>query len=170
MVFKRYDADFFTATILEWKHLLKQEKYKKIIIESLQYLVIKRRVIINAFVIMDNHIHIIWQINEPHLRKDVQRDFLKYTAQRIKFDLVENHPKVLENFKVNAKDRVYQIWERNPLTVALWSEYALKQKLAYIHNNPVEAGLCIRPEDYEYSSSAFYKTGVDVFGILTHYD
>jgi putative transposase len=39
---------FFTATILEWKKLLKPEKYKDIIISSLQFLVENNRVRVNA--------------------------------------------------------------------------------------------------------------------------
>ncbi len=50
---------FFTATILEWKRLLKPDKYKDIIISSLEFLVQNKRVQVNAFVIMDNHIHLI---------------------------------------------------------------------------------------------------------------
>lgn len=44
---------------------------------------------------MPNHIHLIWRILLPHKREDVQRDFLKYTAQKIKTDLGSHHPKVL---------------------------------------------------------------------------
>ena len=37
----------------------------------------------------------------------VQRDFMKYTAQKIKQDLIKNHPAVFPHFKVSAKDREY---------------------------------------------------------------
>jgi len=47
---------FLTATNLEWKELLKQDKYKDIIIDSFRYLVKEKRVKIFSFVIMDNHI------------------------------------------------------------------------------------------------------------------
>ena len=89
---------FFTATILEWKHLLKQDKYKKIIIESLTFLVREKRIKLCAYVIMPKPIHLIWFIILNHKEKDVQRDFLKYTGQQIKFDLKANHPQVLEKF------------------------------------------------------------------------
>lgn len=102
-------------------------------------------------------------------RSHLQRDFLKFTAQKIKRDLEHNHPKVLFHFLVNAKDRKYQFWERNPLSVAIWSEKVLKQKLRYLHENPVRAGLCRFPEEYKYSSALLYKTGVDNWGFLTHY-
>jgi putative transposase len=49
-----YLAQFFTATILEWKPLLQQEKYKNIIVNSLSFLVKDKRVIVYAFIIMSN--------------------------------------------------------------------------------------------------------------------
>ncbi|MFT3903298.1 MAG: hypothetical protein QM727_08990 [Niabella sp.] len=99
----------------------------------------------------------------------VQRDFLKYTAQQIKFDLQQHHPVVLEQFRVNASDRVYQLWERRPLSVELRTEKVFLQKLEYIHWNPVKADLCTLPEAYKYSSAMFYHTGVDNWGFLAHY-
>src|SRR5258708_35722646 len=98
---------FFTATNLQWKKLLVPDKYKDIIIGSIRFLVEKKRVIIYGFVIMPNHLHIIWQMQAGIKRMNVQRDFLKYTAQRIKADLKRNHPKILSQFLVNAKDRQY---------------------------------------------------------------
>lgn len=168
MTFKRFEVDFFTTTILGWKHLLKPERYKLIIIDSLRYLVQKQRVYLNAFVLMDSHIHLLWQIREGYTRPEVQRDFLKFTAQQIKQDLYQHHPEVLEHFCVSAKDRKYQIWERNALSVAIWSGAICYQKLAYIHQNPVRAGLCTSPEAYVYSSAAFYLTGEDRFDMLHH--
>ena len=101
---------FFTATILEWKHLLKPDKYKDIVMGSLKFLVEKQRIKLYAFVLMPNHIHVIWQMRNAIKPADVQRDFLKYTAQQIKFDLLQNYPAVLEKFRVQQlKDRSYQI-------------------------------------------------------------
>ena len=73
--------------------------------------------------------------------ENVQRDFLKYTAQKIKKDLIKNHPAVLAHFKVNVKDRAYQFWELNALSVELRTSKVFQQKLGYIHYNPVRAGI-----------------------------
>jgi putative transposase len=159
---------FFTATCLEWKNLLSPDKYKDIIIESLRFLVSNDRLLLYGFVIMPNHLHLVWQMKAGHKPSNVQRDFLKFTAQQIKADLVLHHPAVLEQFKVAAKDRTYQFWERNPLSVELWSEKIMLQKLTYIHQNPVRAKLCHLPEQYRYSSVQFYETGIDNWGFLTH--
>ena len=76
--------------------------------------------------------------------------------------------KMLSQFLVNAKDRKYQFWERNPLSVDLLSEKVIVEKLKYIHENPVRAGFCSYPEEYKYSSAALYKTGIDNWKFLTH--
>lgn len=159
---------FFTVTCLEWKKLLQADKYKDIVAESLRFLVKEERIILYGFVIMSNHLHLVWQMRAGHKRPDVQRDFLKFTAQQIKAELKQHHPAVLEQFLVKAADRRYQFWERNPLSVDLWTEKVLLQKLIYLHQNPVRAGLCQWPEQYRYSSASFYHTGVDNWGFLTH--
>jgi putative transposase len=140
---------YFTATNLQWKKLLKPDKYKDIIIDSLRFLVDDKRIKLYAFVIMVNHIHLIWQMCPDSDPEAVQRDFLKYTAQKIKADLDKYHPAVLEHFRVDAKDRKYQFWERNPLSVELTTHKVFLQKLDYIHWNPVRAGLCSVPEEYK---------------------
>jgi len=160
---------FFTATNLEWKKLLEPDKYKDIIISSLRFLVDNKRIQLYAFVIMPNHLHLIWQMQPLIHPSDVQRDFLKYTGQQIKHDLRQHHPEVLEHFKVNAADREYQLWERNPLSIELRTDEVYRQKLDYIHLNPVRAGLCPLPEQYKYSSALFYETGIDNWGFLSHH-
>ena len=92
----QYHPQYFTATILDWQHLLKPDKYKNIIIQSLQFLVKEKRIELNAFAIMSNHIHLIWQLQSGHKKENVQRDFLKYTSQTIIKDLELNHPQVLK--------------------------------------------------------------------------
>ncbi len=162
---------FFTATILEWKHLLANDTMKEIIISSLRFLVNDGRVVIYGFVLMPNHIHVIWQIQDNFERAKVQQSFLKYTAQQMKFQLLKTDPTALEHYKVKASDRQYQFWERNPLSVDLWSRNVFLQKLQYIHFNPTQPHwkLCRFPEEYKYSSARFYEKGIDEFGFLQHY-
>lgn len=161
---------FYTATISEWKPLLQQDKYKNVIIESLRFLVIEKRIELNAFVIMSNHLHLIWQPLNEFTPDSIQHSLMSFTAHRFKVDLEINHPQVLSHFKVDATDRDYQFWERNSLGVDLFTETVFMQKLEYIHDNPVKAGLCKLPEEYYYSSAKFYEFGVDDFGMLTHYN
>ncbi len=162
---------FYTATILEWKNLLKPDKYKDVITNSLRFIVEAKRAKIYGFVIMPNHLHILWKIALQWKLEDLQRDFMKYTGQMIKFDLMKHHPEVLKQFYVGAKDRKYQFWERNSMTKYLLSRKMIEQKLEYIHNNPVQGKwmLANDPLAYQYSSARFYEKGDSEFGFLSHY-
>lgn len=164
-------AQFFTATITDWVPVLQFPETKQIILDSLQFLVADKRAYIYAFVIMNNHIHLIWQIRSGFQMHQVQRDFLKFTGQQIKFILQKNgHNDMLKKLEVNLKDRKYQIWQRNSLNVPLSSHSVFFQKLTYIHNNPVKAGLSKYANEYDYSSARFYEFQDYSFSFLSHYD
>jgi putative transposase len=58
-------AYFYTLTVLDFSHLLADDKLKRIIIESWQYLVQQKLIEIYGYVIMPNHVHLIWNISPP---------------------------------------------------------------------------------------------------------
>ncbi len=170
MNYSKYPPDFITITCLEWKRILAHDGIKDIIIDSLRFLVSDKRINLYAFVIMSNHFHLIWQMKGDHERQDVQRDFLKFTGQRILRALKSMQLPIRDELLVNAKDRKYQVWERNSLSISLWSFGVFIQKLNYIHNNPVKAGICKRASDYKYSSAGFYDKQDHRWDFLTHFD
>ena len=171
MYFKDHPVEFFTATNLNWLLVLANDYHKDILIEALKHRTDNNQLTINAFIIMPNHFHIIWRIHDGIVRSDFQRDLMKFTARSIiKFMFMHDDP-LLIRLKVKAADRQQQVWERNPLAIELFTEEVFIQKLDYIHNNPLQAKwkLCTNPEEYVYSSAKFYETGIDDFGILTHF-
>jgi REP element-mobilizing transposase RayT len=169
-VYTKQHPDFVTTTCLEWKPILADDRFKEIIISSLRFSSIEKRVVVYGFVIMRNHFHLIWQILGDYSREDVQRDFLKFTGQQILKHLRNESSAMLEELIVDAKDRKRQVWERNSLSVPLWSKEVMWQKLDYIHNNPVRAGLCSTPEAYKYSSAGFYFNDDNSLDFLVHID
>ena len=162
---------FFTATILNWCPILESNTYKDIIVSSLAYLTAHNRITVYGFVIMPNHIHIIWSMNNEDTKPAVQRDFLKYTSQQIKRHLEKDNPTLLnEHFFVEAVDRKYQLWERRPLSVEIYTMDVFTQKLNYMHRNPLQDKwqLAANPEDYKYSSAAFYILNNECWPFLTN--
>ncbi|MFT6055375.1 MAG: REP element-mobilizing transposase RayT [Roseivirga sp.] len=164
-------VQFFTATVVKWRLIFFNSLYKSILLESLTFLTTEKRVKVYGFVIMPNHIHLIWQVQQGHELKNVQRDFMKFTSQQIQKDMRANHPDIHQTFEVNLKDRKYQIWKRNPLSIELYSREVIEQKLDYVHNNPVQGKwmLSDEPSNYIYSSASFYEKGKSHFKFLTHY-
>ena len=166
-------TEFFTATNLNWLPILQKDIHKQILVEALQRRVVNKMLTINAFVIMSNHFHVIWQIQDGINKADFQRDFMKFTARSILKFMFMNDDPMLAALQVKAADRKQQVWERNSLGVELYTEEVFLQKLDYIHNNPLQPkwGLCKSPEEYYYSSAKFYDSGglENDFGMLTHF-
>jgi REP element-mobilizing transposase RayT len=158
---------FWTATINNWIHLLAENSYKKIILDSLTNLSNRGLVDIFAFAIMPNHIHLIWRINNLNGKETVQASFLKYTAHQFK-RMLQIHPKELLKFAVNARNKKYEFWQRDALAIELYSKAVMLQKLHYIHMNPLAPHwqLANDPNNYYWSSARFYEQGVNEFVFL----
>ena len=72
---------------------------------------------------------------------------------------------------VDLNDRKLQVWKRNSMSIDLYNEKFLLQKLNYIHNNPCQPKweLVAHPHDYLYSSAKYYYNRNDAFQLLKHY-
>ncbi|GGE61102.1 transposase IS200 family protein [Pedobacter psychrotolerans] len=160
--------EFFTATCLNWQNLLLEKRHKEIVLDSLKFLVKENRIWLYGYVIMPNHIHILWSKQDEWIEKSIQQQFLKYTAQQIKFNLIANFPEQLRNYKSTQADRQYHFWERRPYNATILTREIFEQKLEYVHYNPVKKGLCLESHDYEYSSARFYLMN-QKNEIITHY-
>jgi len=167
---KTYHPEFLTATILDSKHLL-DEDFKGIIINCMDWLVTNKRCKIYGFVIMPNHIHLLWKIEDGFDRANVQGALLSHTAHLFKKKLSVHNPKMLASHRVNLSDRSFQFWQRDCMVKECWSEYFLEEKLNYMHQNPLQEHwrLSDLPEKYYWSSASFYIRGTSPFSFLTHY-
>lgn len=171
MILFTHHPQFVTITCLNWLPILQNDHHKQIIIEALQNRVAKQQATIYAFVIMPNHLHLIWHLHDDIICEDFQRDFLKFTARSLLHFMRMNEDPLVESLQVKAADRSYQVWERNALKIDLYSEKVFQQKLNYIHNNPIQPKwrLSKQPENYKFSSAGFYEKGEDQFLILSHF-
>jgi putative transposase len=162
---------FYTATILSWHRLLAQDKYKQIITDCLHYLTKEGLISVYAFVIMPNHIHLIWEMHKENGKEKPNASLLKFTAHAFEKDLKKHHLQVLPYFQVDKSDRKLQFWQLDSLAIALDGREMCEQKLDYIHLNPLHErwNLAKRPEEYPWSSASFYEFGRDNFGFLKHY-
>lgn len=58
--------------------------------------------------------------------------------------------------KRNANNKKFQFWQQSNHPIELFNAKMLKQRLDYLHQNPVEAGLVVLPEHYKYNSAIDY--------------
>ncbi len=169
---QNYHTEFLTGTIFNWEHLLATDDFKNILLSSFQWLVKNKKCDINAFVLMPNHIHLLWKISDGFERKDVEGALFSFTAHEFKRYLKKNNFVHLEKYFVNNSDREYQFWQRNPMVKECWTKKFFQQKLNYIHFNPCQPhwNLAASPEEYKWSSARFYETGINDFDWLTHFN
>ena len=159
---------FITATIVEWLPVFTSEKYFEIVIDSLKFCQINRGLEIYAYVVLDNHLHLV--VSGPEISKTIA-SFKKFTARNIVSELQQDQKNWLLNqlayFKKKYKlDSVHQVWQEGVHPQLITSEDMLKQKIEYIHNNPVKRGLIDQPEYWRYSSARYYILGDDsILGI-----
>jgi len=58
--------------------------------------------------------------------------------------------------KIGTSSTWQQLWQQDNHPIELFDAKILHQKLDYLHNNPVEAGIVEKPEDYLYNSARNY--------------
>lgn len=162
---------FYTATILNWIPLLRDDSYKKIITDSLNYLVKKGTIKVYGFVIMPNHIHLIWCTQANNGKESAAASFMKFTAHMFLNELRAGSPERLKRYEVGRLNRKHQFWQENSRFVHMYNRSILEQKLNYIHLNPLQEHwqLVDDPNKYAYSSSSFYELNDGKFEWLTHY-
>lgn len=157
---------FWTATIHKWYPLLENDSNKDLIVDSLKKLSADKVITVYAFVIMPNHIHLIWQQNELNGNEAPKGSLLKYTSHVFLKKLKAEGQSFL--YEVNSSNKKHEIWQRDSLGIEIYSKKVAKQKLDYIHNNPLSGKWNLSKDDvsYYYSSARFYESGVDDFGFL----
>ena len=157
---------FWTATIHKWIPLLENDLNKQIIVDSLKYLSDKELITVYAFVIMPNHIHLVWRQDNLNGKETAKGSLLKYSAHLFLKELKAESAS--KDYEVNEANKKHEIWQRDSLGIEIYSREVAKQKLDYIHFNPVTGKWQLAKDDLDYyfSSARFYETGIDEFGFL----
>jgi REP element-mobilizing transposase RayT len=166
----RQYAYFVTCTVVDWLPALAQDHYRQIVLNSLAYLREHKRTQLNAFVIMSTHLHaILWPEDGINL-SDVLRDFKRFTSRAISKEATQRDEQLLLASFAAARQRgraqevsQYQVWQEGSHPEALHTIEFARQKLEYIHANPVRAGLVSAPEEWTYSSARAYLRGEETF-------
>ncbi len=157
---------FITSSIVGWLPVFYSEKYLNILIESIKFSQTKKNIKLYAYVLLDNHFHLIVSgDNLSNVMKSIKSFTAKEIINQLKIDQKEVY---LNHFKINKlKYKVkseYQVWQESYHPQELISDNIIQQKVEYIHLNPVRKGIVTEPEHWKYSSAGFFSTGEE--GIL----
>jgi len=158
------DIHFVTFTIVDWVDIFTRPVYKQLIVDALNYCQQHKGLEIFGFCLMTNHMHLLAAATPPAKLPDIIRDFKKHTnKQLIKLIATENESRrdwIMHRFEFHAKynNRIkdFKVWQDGYHGIICAYPEIRQQKLDYIHNNPVRAGIVANPQDYIYSSAANY--------------
>ncbi len=157
---------FVTFSVVGWVDVFSREQYKELFIESLKYCQQNKGMVLHAWIIMTNHVHLIISSDSNKL-ENIVRDLKKYTSKQIIKSIQENSSESRKEWmlnlfgfagKNNNNNKEYQFWKQDYHPIELNSAERIKQRLDYLHENPVRSGLVWEPWHYRYSSAIDYYT------------
>jgi putative transposase len=164
-ILEQHGLNFLTLTVVDWVDVFTRKCYKDILLDSLRYCQNEKELVVYAYVIMSNHLHLIAEARGKIPLSDILRDFKKFTAKAILQEIEQGGYEsrkewMLHRFAYRGRSvmdgRKCQFWQRDNHPKLLYSMPVIAQKIAYIHNNPVVEGWVEYPEHYLYSSASNY--------------
>ncbi len=150
---------FITCTVLHWIPLFTRKESVEIVLESFKYLQQTDNLKLYAYVILENHIHIIAQ--SDNIGQSMAK-FKRHTArQLIKLLEQENVKTILDQLafykKAHKSDRTYQVWQEGLQPKLIQTDAIMISKIKYIHQNPVKRGYVDEAKHWRYSSARDYE-------------
>jgi len=150
---------FMTCTVLHWIPLFTRQESVEILLESFRYLQKHDQLKIYAYVILENHLHLIAQSND--ISRSMAR-FKRHTARALLNLLQEKRvTTVLDQLafykKAHKSDREYQLWQEGLQPKLIQSDAVMISKINYIHQNPVKRGYVDEASHWRYLSARDYE-------------
>ncbi|HED32781.1 MAG TPA: transposase [Gammaproteobacteria bacterium] len=148
---------FITLTVLHWIPVFTRPETVNILLDSLRFFE-KEGMMLYAYVILENHCHFVLQSDA--LDRDIAR-YKSYTAKQMIQYLSKNKVQsILDQLafykKAHKGDRAYQFWQEGVHPELIQGDHMMRQKVDYIHNNPVKRGYVDKAEHWRYSSARDY--------------
>ena len=158
---------FVTFQVVHWIDIFSRQVYRDILMDSFRYAIKNKGLKVHAYVIMTNHVHAILSSVGEDL-SDIIGAFKSHTCKKI-VDIIPNERESRRSWllnlfsfagKISSRNKTFKLWTNDNHPIFLDTNFLMEQKLNYIHQNPVRAGLVYKPEDWIYSSASAYA-GMD---------
>lgn len=159
---------FVTATTVNWLPLFSNPTIAQFVIDSLRFLQENGRVTIYAYVLMENHLHLV--AAAENLGKEIA-NFKSFTAkQSIDFYTAQRNEYTLKQLAVHEHpDREHHFWQEGVHPERIQDEGMMRQKIEYIHQNPIRRGYVDEVEHWRYSSARNYVGMPGLLEVCMHW-
>jgi len=165
---------FVSFATVSWVDVFTRLTYMEIFIESIRYCQQNKGLNLHAWCLMSNHAHLVFSRSGTYSHSDILRDLKKFTSKKL-IEAIENNPfesrkewmmnifRSAGQNKSNNKD--FQFWQQDNDPIELFSPAVTSQKIDYVHNNPIVAGIVSEADHYLYSSARDYLGTKGVFDV-----
>jgi putative transposase len=111
-----------------------------------------------GYVLMPEHVHLL--MGEPeHGNPSTALQVVKQKVSRSLRERKTSSERQMESTFASGSVAAAAFWQRRFYDFNVWSEKKLKEKLQYMHRNPVDRKLVQHPQDWPWSSWSFYAKG-----------
>jgi putative transposase len=160
---KRYygrgDLHFLTFSCYRRLPLLNTKRARNLFVHALGKIRERYQFALVGYVVMPEHVHLL--IGEP--AKGTPSVVLKVLKQRVSRDLRRRKRRVpagqMRLALTGGDGNVPRFWQPRFYDFNVWSAKKIREKLEYMHRNPVTRKLVEHPKDWPWSSWSFYAKG-----------
>ena len=151
----RGDLHFITFTCYQRREFLESARNKNITVGILGEVRARFRFRLVGYVLMPDHVHLL--VSEP--RGATPAKAMQVFKQRVSRKLRGKGKKTSSQLSFvfpGQNELPRRFWQRRYFDLNVYSAYKLREKLDYIHANPVKNKLVSHPKDWPWSSWAAY--------------
>jgi REP element-mobilizing transposase RayT len=107
---------------------------------------------------MSSHVHLVFRSIKGEKPELLLGDFKRFTSKELIKAIKENPRESRKEFLLkqfeeagNKSSNVknYQFWRHDNKPIEHWTPKVIRQKISYVHNNPVKEGIVFEPQDYK---------------------
>lgn len=166
--YEAYGNVFFcTTTIVGFIEIFDRYPLCKLLIDDIAFYQNRGDYCLLAYVIMPNHFHLVVKTNNDVTISQCIGNLKRISSRHINAWLDQNRETSfltqLEDCARQEPAKDCRIWKPRFDSLVITQEKTLRQKIEYIHNNPVKAGLVFKPDEWRYSSARNYRAGRNPF-------
>jgi putative transposase len=165
-IVEQHACYYLTLNTVESVDIFVRPVFKQIIVESLNHFIQKKGLIVYAWCLMTNHLHLMAQAKQGYSLSLLANEFKKFTTKIILED-IDAEPEIRRNWIMQKFEEAsaslkfldkFQVWQTriNSVYIDLQDTDMINEQLEFIHNNPVRDRIVAAPEDYLHSSARDY--------------
>jgi putative transposase len=157
---------FITFNTVDWVDVFIRPVYKQVIVHTLNHFIDNKGLIVYAWCLMTNHLHLLVQSKEGYVIAEIEKEFKSFTTTKI-LEAIDTEPearkdwmlKRFENFSnMLGLMKKYHVWQgySSPAFIDCRKTDTLIEHVTFIHDNPVRDRFVDTAADYPYSSARDY--------------